>query len=394
MGLASGTERQNQYFAGNNRTIDPTRAQAVEAEQRRVRVSGSINVMGRGDNGVAKAKDSVAGESAADALGYSAPEQVTIKPWSPDTPYLKALRAAGPNGAYDAYLRERKSGGYENSPAFYLDCAEFLIAQGQNAMGVRVLTSILDLKLEEPSLVRITAHRLVQLGYRDAGIRLFAEAKRLRPEEPQSYRDLALAYADRADDEAATGRFAAAASDDNQALSLLNEVVVRPWDGRFPEVETIVLMEANRIAARAKANPHIAALVTDPIDSRLTQNLPCDLRILLTWNTDETDQDLWVIEPTGEKCFYAFNRTRIGGRLSHDFTQGYGPEEYLLKKSIPGKYKIQTNYYGQHSPALDGGTTVQATVITNWGRPTEKRQYLTVRVNQAKDVVDIGSVVR
>lgn len=102
--------------------------------------------------------------------------------------------------------------------------------------------------------------------------------------------------------------------------------------------------------------------------------------------------DLWVTEPSGEKCMYNHNRTVIGGRLSRDFTQGYGPEEYCLKRAMPGAYVIQSNYYGTSQQSLTGGTTVQATVITNFGLPDEKRRYLTLRLRNPKDVVDIGKI--
>ena len=113
---------------------------------------------------------------------------------------------------------------------------------------------------------------------------------------------------------------------------------------------------------------------------------------MLTWDADMTDVDLWVTEPSGEKCFYGHNRTTIGGMMSRDFTQGYGPEEYNLRRAMPGQYKIQANYYGSSQASLVGPCTVQATVITDFGRTTEKRQYLTLRLTTTKDVVDIGSV--
>ena len=71
----------------------------------------------------------------------------------------------------------------------------------------------------------------------------------------------------------------------------------------------------------------------------LLVNLPLDLRVSLAWDTDMTDIDLHVIEPTGEKAYYAHNRTKIGGCVSRDFTRGYGPEEYMLKGAFPGAYR-------------------------------------------------------
>ena len=55
----------------------------------------------------------------------------------------------------------------------------------------------------------------------------------------------------------------------------------------------------------------------------------------MTWHADNTDIDLWVTEPSGEKAFYQHNRTTIGGLVSRDFTQGYGPEEYMVRAIAP-----------------------------------------------------------
>jgi uncharacterized protein YfaP (DUF2135 family) len=129
-----------------------------------------------------------------------------------------------------------------------------------------------------------------------------------------------------------------------------------------------------------------------PLDTRLRKLLDLDVRIVMTWDTDQTDMDLWVLEPSGEKCFYSHNLTTIGGTISRDFTGGYGPEEYLVRRAMPGDYKVSANFYGSRSQTLTGPTTVQATVITDFGRAGEKRQALTLRLTEAKDVVEIGAV--
>jgi len=293
---------------------------------------------------------------------------ITIKEWTPDTPYLSALRAAGPAGAYAAYLAQREKFG--DSPAFYLDCAEKLLQFGRRDEGLRVLTGLADLNLEDPGLLRVLAHRLAQLGEKALAATLFEKVLRLRPEEPQSYRDLALVLGELGQVE--------------RALALLHEVVMRHWD-RFEGIEVIALTEANALIAKHAPLRH-------PFDSRLIQNLACDVRIVMTWDSDSSDMDLHVIEPTGEECFYGHNRTQVGGRLSHDFTSGYGPEEYLIRRAVSGVYKIQTNYYGSREQRLTGGTTVQATVITNFGRANEKRQYLTLRLTKDKERLTIGEV--
>ena len=102
--------------------------------------------------------------------------------------------------------------------------------------------------------------------------------------------------------------------------------------------------------------------------------------------------DLWVVEPSGERCYYFHALTSVGGAITRDFTQGYGPEVYATHRALPGRYKIQTNFYGSGAQSLTGPTTVQATVITSFGGPTEKRRALTLRLRERRDVVDVGEV--
>jgi Ca-activated chloride channel homolog len=255
---------------------------------------------------------------------------------------------------------------------------------------VQVLSNVVELELENASLVRILAHRLVQIGQLDLGIRLFEEALRLRPEEPQSHRDLALALARRAE---ATPGVAGAmplpgvTNDFTRAIGFLYHVALNPWD-RFDQIEVIALMELNRLLPKAKA-----AGVKDPkVDPRLVTPTDVDLRIVMTWHADMTDIDLWVTEPSGEKALYSHPQTTIGGNVSRDFTQGYGPEEYILRKAMAGTYKVEANFYGSSSAQLIGAVTLQLDVFTHYGRPNERRDSVTLRLKDTKETVKVADV--
>jgi Ca-activated chloride channel homolog len=296
---------------------------------------------------------------------------IALKAWNPETPYLKAMEKAGKKEEFKVYIAQRKEFG--DSPAFFLDCADFFYRKDNKKLALQVLSNIVELGLEDPALYRVTAHRLAQKEELELSRLLFEKVLKLRPEEPQSYRDLALVL----DQMKLYGR----------AVELLYHVVLNQWD-RFDAIEVIALMELNRILARAERAGKGVSLV----DKRLTKLLDVDVRIILTWDTDMTDMDLWVTEPSGEKAYYGNNNTTIGGLVSRDFTQGYGPEEYVLKKSMSGQYKLEANYYGSSAPTLTGAVTLQVDVFTNYGRANEKRQTLTIRLTQSKDVVHVGDV--
>lgn len=307
---------------------------------------------------------------------------ITIKPWNPNTPYIKQLQKVAEDKRYDRYLELRKE--YGRSPAFYLDCADFFINHDDQYTALRVLSNIAEMELENPALLRILAHRLEQMNQLDLAAMLFEEVRNMRPEEPQSHRDLALVLARRAD---STADRKQKINDYKRSIDLLNHVVMNQWD-RFAEIEVITLMELNRIIPKAKQ----AGIQGIPVDPRLIRPLEVDVRIVLTWDADMTDLDLWVTEPSGEKSYYGHPRTTIGGNMSRDITVGYGPEEYILKKGMEGIYKIETNYYGSRSAELAGDATLQAEVFTNYGKPNEERRTITLRLSKTRQTVMIGEI--
>ena len=73
----------------------------------------------------------------------------------------------------------------------------------------------------------------------------------------------------------------------------------------------------------------------------MRKHLPVGQRVVLSWDADNTDIDLWVTDPNGERAFYGRQLTYQGGRMSRDFTGGYGPEEFTLRKPKAGKYRVK-----------------------------------------------------
>jgi tetratricopeptide (TPR) repeat protein len=313
----------------------------------------------------------LAAEAMAKRADRAAPGGIAIqlKRWTPDAPYIARLREAPAADLYRVYLDERP--GYGASTAFFLDAADQFFEKGLRELGVRVLTNLAELDLENRHVLRILGYRLVQAGEAPLAVPVFRRVLELAPEEPQSYRDLGLAYA--------------ADGQPQKAVDLLYEVVARPWHGRFPEVELIALAELNALVANS-AIP----LDTSRLDPRVLKNLPVDLRVVLTWDADNTDIDLWVTDPNGERAYYGNPLTSQGGRMSRDFTGGYGPEEFSLKQAKPGKYTIQANFYGHRQQIVAGATTLQVKLQTRFGTREVEERIVTLRLQSRGGMVAVG----
>lgn len=294
---------------------------------------------------------------------------INLKKWDPETPYLKRLTTSPPDDWYKIYLEERELN--MQSSAFFLDVADFFRVRTRPDLSLRILSNIAEMDLENPRLLRILGHRLMQTQHKALAVSVFEQVLEMREEDPQSYRDLALALA--------------SVNQHQRAVDLLYKVVKGTWHPRFPGIQMIALNEMNAIIATCNKK-----LYLDKMDKRLIRNLPMDVRVVLTWDADNTDMDLYVTDPTGVTCSYQQRATPMGGRISPDFTGGYGPEEFLLRNAQPGKYEVRVQYYGNRQQNLSGTSTIQVSMTTNFGQSNEKTQSTTIRMREEKEMIKIG----
>ncbi|WP_431287415.1 VIT domain-containing protein [Roseateles chitinivorans] len=298
---------------------------------------------------------------------------IALRPWQPNEVYAQRLKSAADKDLYAIYLDEKPS--YLRSSAFFLDVADRLIERRQTALGLRVLSNLAEMDLGNRQLLRILAYRLKQAGRPRDAIPILEEVLRLAPDEPQSYRDLGLTWAD--------------AGEPQRAVDLLAEVVNRPWQNRFPDVELIALAELNAIAERSRLQGR--KLDLSAIDARLRRPLPLALRVVMSWDADNTDIDLWVTDPDGERAYYGNVLTRQGGRMSRDFTGGYGPEEFSLRVAKPGTYTVQANFFGHRQQVIAPSTTIMVRLSTGFATARQQDKDLVLRLSGRGDGVVVGT---
>lgn len=282
-----------------------------------------------------------------------------------DTKYIQELRAAAPAKRYGLYLELRKD--RLHTPLFYFHTAELFFGAGDKAIGVRILSNIAELDAEDYELYKLMAYKLREAGEAEAACAAFRKILDWRPFEPQSYRDYGLALED-------AGHY-------QRALDTLYLALTRNYDqtaeGLYPGIEETLLPEINELAAR-----HSASVNASRIPKKLLTNLPVDMRVVLNWNQPNTDIDLWVTDPDNERCFYGHRFTAMGGRISHDFTRGLGPEQFLLKKAVKGRYKVEVNYYGDTQVTVAGETALLVEVYTHYGTAEQTRNLVTLQLKR------------
>ena len=204
--------------------------------------------------------------------------------------------------------------------------------------------------------LRQVGYRLLDLQQPVHAVRLFQQVQSNRPFEPHSYRDLARSLE-------ACDRFGLAA--------VQYEILLAgTWHNRFgaalKEVAREEYAHMMQEAIRSKKLPRMLAEHFGDRLERMTSPQPkSDLRVTISWDTDNTDVDLWIMEPDGFKCFYEKNRSPSGGELP---APDPGLRPVATVRALP-RVRIRSTL---RQPDAAGETHANA-VDANAGTPEEKR---------------------
>jgi hypothetical protein len=280
------------------------------------------------------------------------------------------------------YLAERDKD--RRNVGVYLREAKRRADDGDIDGAVRVLSSVIEEHPGRGDALRLVGYRLLDMKQPDQAAQLFQQVQRQRPFEPHSYRDLARSLED-------CGLYGLAA--------IQYEIVLSgTWHARFhnDSLKLVVQEEYARMmqdAIRRKVvNQKLADHFGERLEHMASPQPQSDLRVTISWNTDATDVDLWVIEPDGTKVFYSNKKSKSGGELSEDQTQGYGPERYQVAKALPGEYKIIVHYFRPNPNLLGGETHVNVMVTRFAGTPQETTERHTVILKQQNEQVEVCKV--
>jgi len=297
-----------------------------------------------------------------DQSSASVPE-IKIVNVKSDKEYMKLIQAS--KNPYQTYLDLRKD--YAETPAYYFDVATFFFQKKERETGLKILSSIADLGLEDAELYKMLAYKLKEIEEYQTELFITKKVLDWRPFDAQSYRDYALALQDN--------------EQYQSALEYLYKVLTNDYSveiaNRDRDITEIIVPEINNLVSL-----HRKELNLSTINKDIIVELPVDIRVVMNWNKDMTDIDLWVTDPNGEKCFYGNRTTGIGGRMSEDVTQGFGPEQFMLKKAIKGKYKIETNFFGERQMSISGPTTISAEIYLMYSSGKQVKKMITFQNNK------------
>jgi len=249
--------------------------------------------------------------------------------------------------------------------------------------ALKALSSLVESKPGDSVLAGDVGFSAMEMGLGPQAYHLFDRVATAKPYEPQIYYSMAncLARMNKVD----------------LALVFYELGLSGRWDSRFGEFTKIMACDYMRFLKQIN-NKKLESAIPNYTSSRLadlqkTYSMDkADLLVIITWNTDSTDVDLHVKEPSGEVCYYKNPNTKSQGTITSDVTQGFGPEMYMIRKAKYGKYKIRVKYFSKDRNRASARTRVFVTIYKNWGTKKEQMIQKAVTLETGKQMHDLAEV--
>jgi TonB-dependent SusC/RagA subfamily outer membrane receptor len=287
---------------------------------------------------------------------------------------IRVLSKTPMKSKYKKYLSLREQ--FVDNADFYFQVSQYFESQKMNDIAFTIMCNVAELSLQNADLYKALGYSLWKMDKQKEALTVFEKVAEWRSFEPQSFRDLGLALQ-------ANQQYQLAADTLQYALQVLaNTDRGTAFDG----METTLLLELNHLQ---KEHPEVVLKSFNAYK----KDVPLGLSIILNWNRNDTDNDIYITDPNGEICWYGHAQTAAGAWLINDQTNGYGPEQVVIKKAIKGKYKISVHFYGSSNFKDFNTSSIFIQATTNAGESDEINTYYCKQLlAQVNATIELGTI--
>ncbi|MEM7185328.1 MAG: carboxypeptidase-like regulatory domain-containing protein [Bacteroidota bacterium] len=290
----------------------------------------------------------------------------------PKPNYLSVLeRSTSFEEARTTYYKQLRN--EKNNLEFYLRAASYF--ERWNAeFSLDILSNIAVVASQNVKALKVLAYRFEEQGALERARYVYEQLVNLRPQDVQSYRDLAQAYV-------ATGEYELAATLYRQML--FNTIP----NVDFEPVEDIVIHEFRNLIMKHKSRINYQGLP----NSLLAIDFEIDIRLMLEWNHPGAEFDVQVVSP--EKKYFSYSHTAFNNKelLQQEMDNGFFMKEFVVDEGEKGSWIVNIRHSGGHNDQVP--LLLKYTQFKNYGTPKETRTVKVIQLDKFQDKVTLDLFV-
>ena len=282
--------------------------------------------------------------------------------------YIVELNKAASYEEALTIYREQKQHLNQTIP-YVLDVSEYFM-KWDTEFAHTVLSNIASIAGKNPKALKTLAYRLDELEKYEQSKFIYERILLLRPDDAQSYRDMALSYQH-------IGAY-------QEAMKLYKLILSNSIEGvDFTGMQKTIGNDMMHLLAFHRSKVNYKDLPTD----YLSADFKIDLRIVFEWNDPSAEFEIQFVNP--RKKYYKWSHTKFENRkrLLDEITNGYNTEEYVIDDADPGEWIINIECLSEE-PLLNP-TYLKYTVYKNYGLSNESKEVKVIKLYQQKQKVTL-----
>ncbi|WP_452224670.1 carboxypeptidase-like regulatory domain-containing protein [Lacinutrix chionoecetis] len=286
-------------------------------------------------------------------------KKLKIKNKNVKPPYIKALeKEVSIDDAFLLYNDQKDD--YKNHSSYYVDVYSFFADKGDKNYSKKVLNDIVISKIDDYQTLKALAMKLLVDQEYDLASTVYKRLLILRPRDAQSFIDLAQVYNERGEKQ--------------RAFNLLNDLLELTKNAS--KINGVVTNEINGLLQTSKG------IDDSNLETYNKLNTSFDLRILASWNREDSNVNLEVVNPSLEVASKENIKTRFGGELVN-VADAFGPEEYTIRNARKGDYFVNLKYDAEQH-LEDQNLFVKLIIYKNFGKENQEKEIKIIKLDASQ----------
>ncbi len=298
-----------------------------------------------------------------------------------DSYYIKELKGSKSFIEAKQIFNDQKKYVNTLSIPYYFECYKYFSKWNKN-FAYSILTTLAPLAKNNPKALKALAFKMGEIGKLEDAKIVYQYLMEIRPNDEQSYRDLALIYKELQDFPMATELYSKILNKSISAVDMLG-------------LEETIANEAAEMYFNNKKAEYISKFPVNNLKGLFPEyiwnSFGYDYRIVFDWTDPNIEFNIQFVNPKNK--YFNWSHTVIDSRdnMIDEIQYGYNTEEFIIDDSDKGEWLINIENFTIENQ--DNPTYLKYTVYKNYGRPNQIKKVMVINLSEVKQKINLDKLM-
>ena len=298
-----------------------------------------------------------------------------------DSYYINELKASKSFIEAKKIFNNQKTYVNTLSIPYYFECYNYFSKWNKN-FAYSILTALAPLAKNNPKALKALAFKMEEIGKLEDAKIVYQYLMKIRPNDEQSYRDLALIYKELQDFPMATELYSKILNKSILAVDMLG-------------LEETIANEAAEMYFNNKSKAYLSKFPVNNLKGLFPEyiwnSFGYDYRIVFDWTDSNIEFNVQFVNPKNK--YFNWSHTVIDSRdnMIDEIQYGYNTEEFIIDDSDKGEWLINIENFTIENQ--DNPTYLKYTVYKNYGRPNQIKKVMVINLSEVKQKINLDKLM-